>query len=259
MIARLRTFLVAASLVGYILIVGPPTLLVTWLSGSAKLLYRLGVPAVRFAVWLGGIRMRVVGLEHLENGRSYLFMPNHRSNVDAPVVLLALRRDVRMMAKAELFRIPLLGQALHLAGFVPVVRQNRERAIASVEEAASCLRAGLDFVVFPEGTRSHDGDLLPLKKGPFFMAVGSGVPIVPVVIRGTRPILPKGSPLIRGGEVDVEILEPIETSNRESSCAALRDALREEVSAALRRGLTRTGACATQGEAAAAGVGDLPS
>jgi 1-acyl-sn-glycerol-3-phosphate acyltransferase len=196
-------------------------------------LYRVAIPAVRVALWLAGVRLRVVGRERLQAGQNYLFMPNHQSNVDAPVVLLALGRDARMMAKASLFRIPLLGQALRLAHFVPIVREDREAAIASVGQAAEALRRGLDFVVFPEGTRSRDGQLLELKKGPFFMALEGGVPVVPVRIDGSRRVMRRGGRVIHPGRVDVQILEPIDPAPLGGPEEARREQVRERVRSAL--------------------------
>jgi 1-acyl-sn-glycerol-3-phosphate acyltransferase len=214
-------------------VIGAAALLISWLAGSAWPLYRVAVPAVRVALWLAGVRLRVVGRERLQAGQNYLFMPNHQSNVDPPVVLLALRRDARMMAKASLFRIPLLGQALRLGRFVPIVREDREAAIASVGQAAEELRRGLDFVVFPEGTRSRDGQLLELKKGPFFMALEGGVPVVPVRIDGSRRVMRRGERVIQPGLVDVRILAPIETASLGGSEEARREQVRERVRSAL--------------------------
>jgi 1-acyl-sn-glycerol-3-phosphate acyltransferase len=208
-------------------------------------LYRVAIPAVRVALWLAGVRLRVVGRERLQAGQNYLFMPNHQSNVDAPVVLLALGRDARMMAKASLFRIPLLGQALRLAHFVPIVREDREAAIASVGQAAEALRRGLDFVVFPEGTRSRDGQLLELKKGPFFMALEGGVPVVPVRIDGSRRVMRRGERVIHPGRVDVQILEPIDPAPLGGPEEARREQIRERVRSALQPSLTGPASCVT--------------
>ena len=205
----------------------------------------MAIPAVRVALWLAGVRLRVVGRERLQAGQNYLFMPNHQSNVDAPVVLLALGRDARMMAKASLFRIPLLGQALRLAHFVPIVREDREAAIASVGQAAEALRRGLDFVVFPEGTRSRDGQLLELKKGPFFMALEGGVPVVPVRIDGSRRVMRRGERLIHPGRVDVQILEPIDPAPLGGPEEARREQIRERVRSALQPSLTGPASCVT--------------
>ena len=127
------------------------------------------------------------------------------------------------MAKAELFRIPLFGQVMASAGFVPVERARRDAAIVAVSAAADRLSEGYDFVVFPEGTRSRDGRLLPLKKGPFFMAIESDAAIVPMRVRGTRNILRKGGVVIHGGPVDVEICEPIEVAGLPGSLTRLLD------------------------------------
>ena len=233
MAPRLRTAFVGTILTGCLLLIGPPALLVVWLAGAPSVLFRLAVPMARFGLWAAGARIRVTGRERLDPAQNYLFMPNHCSNVDAPVVVAALRRDARMMAKASLFRIPVFGQVLRFAGFVPVVREDREAAIMAVEEAALRLRAGLDFVVFPEGTRSRDDILLALKKGPFFMALSGGVPVVPVRIRGSRAVMPRGGKIIRPGTIHVEVLEPIPVDSLTGTEEAVRDQLRRLVRAEL--------------------------
>jgi len=230
---RLRTTFVAVILIGYLLVVGPPALLLSWLMRWPNLIFRLALPVSRFGLWASGVRIRVIGAERLDPSRNYLFMPNHISNVDPPVVVAALRRDARMMAKASLFRIPVFGQVLHFAGFIPVERHDRDSAIRAVDQAAERLRSGLDFVVFPEGTRSRDGNLLPLKKGPFFLAQKGGVPVVPVLVRGTREVMPKGAKVIRAGAVRVEIGTPIDVGEMEGEAAVVRDALRKRVRSAL--------------------------
>ncbi len=237
MAPRLRTLFVALILVPYLLVVGPPAIVVAWLLGSGEMLFRLSVPAARFGLWAAGVRIVVSGGERLDPRQNYLFMPNHISNVDPPVVVAALRRSARMMAKASLFRIPVFGQVMLVAGFVPVERADRRAAIRAVERAATCLRSGLDFVVFPEGTRSRDGRLLPLKKGPFFLAEGGGVPVVPVRVRGTREIMPKGGKVIHPGPVTVEICDPIPGPKDDSDPEVWREDTRRRVLAALSAGV----------------------
>ena len=209
------------------------------------MLFSVVVPWARFTLWVAGVRFRVVGLDRLDPATTYLFMPNHQSNVDPPLLLVALRRDVRFMGKASLFRIPLLGQALRVGGFVPVVREDRRRAIESVNVAAERLRSGIDFVVFPEGTRGRDGRLLELKKGAFFIAIASGVPTVPVAISGTPQIMPRGGWLLRGGDVSIRVLEPISTANLDAGDEDSREQLRAQVRAALQAGLTHPAARVT--------------
>ncbi len=209
------------------------------------MLFGVVVPWTRFTLWVAGVHFEVVGLDRLDPATTYLFMPNHQSNVDPPLLLVALRRNVRFMGKASLFRIPLLGQALRAGDFVPVVRENRRRAIEAVNVAAERLRSGIDFVVFPEGTRSRDSNLLELKKGPFFMAVGGEVPIVPVAISGTPQIMPRGGWLIRGGDVSIRVLEPISTADLDAGDEDSREKLRAKVTAALQAGLTHPAARVT--------------
>lgn len=173
------------------------TLPYAWLTGNSDFLYRVGMWVVRAGVRLAGIRVEIVGRERLDPKQTYIFMANHASNVDPPVLIPLVPKRTSVLVKKELFRIPVLGYAMHVARLVPVDRHNRDAAISSVRDAAQVIRSGLDMTIFPEGTRSHDGRLLPFKKGPFYLAVETGCPIVPVTILGTYEILPKGKFLIR--------------------------------------------------------------
>ena len=224
MISAIRTAVVGLAIVVYAILVGLPALLIARLAGTPTVLYRAGRGGAWLGLRLAGVRYRVVGRQNVDPEQNYVFMPNHQSNLDPSVVMLAIGRDLRFMAKASLFRIPVLGQAMLGGGFVPVQRDVREKAVAAVEEAAGELRRGHDFLIFPEGTRSPDGRLLPLKKGPFILAIRAQVPIVPVAVRGTSALWPKGSMKIRSGAVTVEILDPIPTEGLETdSRHAIRD------------------------------------
>jgi 1-acyl-sn-glycerol-3-phosphate acyltransferase len=155
-------------------------------------------------------------------------MANHVSNLDPPVLIPAIPQRVSVMAKRELFRIPVLGRAMRMASLVPIDRSNKETAIASVRAAGEVLRSGISMVVFPEGTRSPDGRLLPFKKGPFYMALESGVPIVPVTILGTQSLMPKGKSVARPGTATLILHPPIETAaftDRDLLMMAVRDAI----------------------------------
>ncbi len=158
------------------------------------------------------IRVSVSGEENFDPSRSYIFMSNHQSNFDIPVLLAHLRCQFRWLAKAELFRIPIFGRGMRGAGYIPIDRSDRRAAIKSLQQAAETIRAGTSVMVFPEGTRSRDGVLRSFKKGGFILAVDAGVPIVPVLIHGTFQIMPRNSLRIRSGRVCVQILEPIETA-----------------------------------------------
>jgi 1-acyl-sn-glycerol-3-phosphate acyltransferase len=158
------------------------------------------------------VRVTVVGQENFDPSRPYIFMSNHQSNFDIPVLLAHLRCQFRWLAKAELFKIPIFGRGMRGAGYIPIDRSDRRAAIRSLQTAAATIRNGSSVMIFPEGTRSLDGELRSFKKGGFVLAVDAGVPIVPMIIHGTFPIMPKSGLRIRPGRVCVEVLEPIETA-----------------------------------------------
>jgi 1-acyl-sn-glycerol-3-phosphate acyltransferase len=187
----------------------------TLITGKADALYWFAMWVARTGIRLAGVRVRVVGREKLDPNRAYIFMSNHVSNLDPPVLMPVLPQRVSVMVKKELFRVPLLGRAMRMASLVPIDRHNKESAIASVRAAAVVLRSGLGMVVFPEGTRSPDGRLLPFKKGPFYMAMDTGAPIVPVTVLGTREMMSKGKLAVRPGMATVVFHEPVETAGVE--------------------------------------------
>lgn len=157
------------------------------------------------------IHVTVKGFSNIDPNKPYIFMPNHMSNFDIPVILAHLKVQFRWLAKAELFRVPLFGFAMKRAGYISIDRSNRKSAFESLARAAQIIRNGRSVVIFPEGTRSRDQSVKAFKKGGFVLAVESGVPIVPVVIHGTWRIMSKNGLMIRPGSVTMEILEPIET------------------------------------------------
>ena len=200
----------------------------TLLSRKVDLLYRLGVRVGWAGVRLGGVKVEVVGSEKLDWRRTYIFMCNHVSNLDPPIVIPVMPRRTSVLVKKELFRIPLLGWAMRLASLVPVDRRNREAAIASLRFAADVLRSGVNMTIWPEGTRSPDGRLLPFKKGPFHLAMESGVPIVPITLVGTHEIWPKGEFAIHPGTATVIFHEPIDPAAYASQ-EELMNAVRERI------------------------------
>lgn len=198
------------------------------LVGNTALLYRVVVHGiVRWGVRAAGIRVEITGREHVPAGVACIILPNHVSNLDPPVLFPAVPGMAAAMLKKGLMRIPFLGTGMRLGGFVPVERSSRrEDAKASVEKAAESLRRGLHMLIFAEGTRSKDGRLQPFKRGPFYLAMETGAPIVPVTIRGTETMMRKGSVAITPGMAHVEFLEPLwpkDFATREELMAAVRD------------------------------------
>ena len=163
-------------------------------------------------LWVARAKVTVIGTEKLDPERSYIYMPNHQSNADIPLLLGRLPVQFRWLAKAELFKIPVFGRAMRGVGYISIDRSNRKSAFESLERAARTIRNGTSVLIFPEGTRSRDGHILPFKKGGFVLSVDSGVPIVPIIIRGTGDIIPKGHFMIRPAPVTMQILDPVETA-----------------------------------------------
>jgi 1-acyl-sn-glycerol-3-phosphate acyltransferase len=156
------------------------------------------------------VRLIVEGREKIRPPGPYVFLSNHQSQFDILASVLAIPVQFRILAKKELFYIPVFGWVLKLSGFVGIDRTNRERAIRSLEEAGARIRKGRSLLIYAEGTRSPDGKLLPFKKGGFVLAIEAGVPVIPLTILGSREVLPKGSLRIRPGTITVRVGEPID-------------------------------------------------
>ena len=167
----------------------------------------------RGILFVSRIKVTVNGLANIDPSQSYVYMSNHQSNFDIPVLLAYLPVQFRWLAKAELFKIPIFGRAMRGAGYVKIDRFNQKAAFESINEAAGKMKNGVSVMIFPEGTRSLDGNIRSFKKGGFIMAVDAGVPIVPVVIKGTWPIMDKSSLKINTGEVSLNIETPIATTD----------------------------------------------
>jgi len=210
-VAAIRSFTTYIAISLYVLIVGPPGMLVAWLTGAKAHLYVLGHIGVRLGLALTGIRFRIAGAEHVQRGRAAIYCSNHQSNIDPPMLFTALHPRMHILYKAEINAIPILARAFRFGGFIPVDRRNKEAALRSIEAGAASLRAGNSFLIFPEGTRSRDAELLPFKKGGFIMAIKAQVPIVPVAIQGARAAMQKGSAIVRPVSVSIRVGEPLET------------------------------------------------
>jgi 1-acyl-sn-glycerol-3-phosphate acyltransferase len=199
----------------YIVIVGPPFVLLALALGNPAILYRVGHLGVRLGLALSGITYTIQGAENIQRQRAAVYAVNHASNVEPPILFDALRDlfpRLRILYKAELRSLPILTRAFDLAGFVPLERGNRDQSLPAIERAAQALREGHSFLIFPEGTRSRTGELLPFKKGGFIMALKGQAPVVPVAISGARSAMRKGSPIINPVRVRVSFGAPIETA-----------------------------------------------
>ena len=214
-----------AALLPIAALIGFPWTLIT---GDVSFLYRMTMWGAWTGVKLAGIRATAVGLDRIDPARTYIFMSNHVSNVDPPILMPLIPRRMSIMVKKELFRYPILARLMRFGSLVPVDRGNRESGISAVRAAAEVIRQGINMTVYVEGHRSFDGKLLPFKKGPFYLAEGCGVPIVPVTIVGTHYVMPKKRFAIKPGTVSVIFHSPIEPKDfdsRECLMARVRKAI----------------------------------
>jgi 1-acyl-sn-glycerol-3-phosphate acyltransferase len=172
----------------------------------------------RFWTWViltvGGVTVRAKGLNRIDPKQRYVFMVNHQSNIDIPVLIQSLPGfQLRWLAKRELLWVPFFGWAMWAGKHIIVDRSDRLNALGSLKKAEQRMKGGISLVVFPEGTRSHDETLLPFKRGGFLIAIKTQTPIVPVTIRGSGRILTKGDWRIRRGTIDVTLGEPVSVEN----------------------------------------------
>jgi 1-acyl-sn-glycerol-3-phosphate acyltransferase len=182
-----------------------------------------------------GARVEYSGVPPERWPQPCIFLSNHQSNVDIWALIAVLPHSTRFVAKQVLFRIPAMGWAMSAAGFVPIDRANRARAIRSLELAAAQVRAGMSVVLFPEGTRSRTGELQPFKKGPFHLAVRAGVPVLPLAISGSWRVMPPRGMRVHPGPVHVRALPPIDPGSFEADDhEGLRLRTRQVIEEALR-------------------------
>jgi 1-acyl-sn-glycerol-3-phosphate acyltransferase len=207
----LRAAFICVFLPLYILLLGPPLLIYTVLTKNPGPLYWTALKGVLFFVRAVGVRIRVKGIERIPKG-TIIFAANHTSAADAPAVVGAIPRRIAILLKRPLFKYPIVGQAFHLARFIPVDRSDRDSAITSLEQATEAIKSGQSFLIYPEGTRSPDGRLQEFKKGTAVMAIKAGVPLVPIACSNAHRIMKKRELKIYPGEILVEFLPPIDST-----------------------------------------------
>jgi 1-acyl-sn-glycerol-3-phosphate acyltransferase len=199
---------VAAAL---LLIFGPPVILVSLVAGRREWVYPWALWGGRMWLRLSGVRVSVRGLEQLDPRRPYVFIANHRSFLDTATLFCFVGRRIGVIAKKELLKVPILGYGMGFVNVLAIDRSNRERALRTMRAATDRLRAGVSFGVFAEGTRARPGQLLPFKKGGFYMAAEACVPVAPVAIKNTDALMGKGTGAARRGAIEMVVLPPIET------------------------------------------------
>lgn len=214
-------------------------------------------------LWAGGGTLEVSGLENLVKGQPYIFVSNHQSTIDIPVLFMAIPWDTRFVAKKALKYVPMLGWYMWAAKFVFVDRANHREAVRSLDEAGAQIRGGISIIVFPEGTRSDDRRVHPFKKGPFALAMKARVPVVPVAIEGSGVLMPKNSWNITPGPIKVLVGKPIAPEhfedNRDLLIREVRDAIIDQSVTLGGRGGDKTDPVAARGLEGVSERGPLPS
>jgi 1-acyl-sn-glycerol-3-phosphate acyltransferase len=205
----------------------------TWLTRDIRAIYWVARTGVRLALWLSGVRVRQIDSEYAARYPTSVFVCNHVSNIDPPALFMVLPR-IAVILKRELRRIPLLGYVMEMGGFIYVDRQARGSRRDALEKAVATLKSGISLLVFPEGTRSRDGRLLPFRPGPFTIAIEAQKPIVPITVHGARELMPKGKGSIRPGTITLRFHPPVLTEglsgeNRNELMERVREAMERAV------------------------------
>ena len=225
-IAAVRSVATYVAVSIYVLFAASIGMLLEMIFRWKGILYILGHGGVRLGLALAGITVRVAGRDRIPIGRAAVYCANHQSNIDPPVLFTTLHPRMHIVYKAEINAIPLLARAFQHGGFVPIDRRNKEAAMRSLEAGARSIRDGNSFLIFPEGTRSKTGEMLPFKKGGFLMALKAQAPIVPVAISGGTDAMRRGSKIIRPVNISIRVGTPIETAGMQMTD---RDALIAQV------------------------------
>jgi 1-acyl-sn-glycerol-3-phosphate acyltransferase len=236
LIAALRSLLTYLGVSLYVLVAAPVGMTLALAFRSQRSLYFLGHTGVRLALALSGIGFKVAGAEHLPLDRAAVYCSNHQSNVDPPVLFEALHPRMHILYKAEIDRIPLLARAFRVGGFIPIDRRHKEAAMRAIDQGAAALRSGQSFLIFPEGTRSRTGELLPFKKGGFLMAMKAGAPIVPIAVQGGQAAMRRGSWRLQPATLTIRVGEPVETAGRTNDRVDLVQEVRRRIEGLLAEG-----------------------
>jgi 1-acyl-sn-glycerol-3-phosphate acyltransferase len=207
-----RTLFVLFFVFGYVFLVGPYCVVHVLLRHSPNILYSAGRLGCRLGLRLAGIRLVIRGLENVERSQPYLFLANHQSYCDPPALVASIPVNARLILKRELRKLPLLGLIMQMGGFVFIDRKDRGQSVEGMKQAVRQLQRGESFLIYPEGTRTRTGLLGPFKRGPFIMAIESGVPIIPISVSGSYEIMPPDRFRIRPGTITLTLHPAVQTS-----------------------------------------------
>ena len=234
MIPRLRGIFLLAFWFASIALVAPLFIALVVITKNENFLYSPVRLFIRAGLAMVRVRVEVSGVERLDPEQTYIFTPNHQSLIEVPLFVTYLGRNPAYLGKKEIFKYPVFGYGIRLIGAVPVDRSNSAAAVESAKLATENLRHGKSYVVYPEGTRSRDGRMLPFKKGAFMMAIDAGVPVVPVTVSGATRIMPKAQIKVFPSIVRITVHEPISTSGySKENVALLMELARQKILSAL--------------------------
>ena len=206
MISYIKAFFISI----HCIIVAVLTIIVSPIDRKGKITHYLSKYFGGGILLIAGVKVETIGLEKINAEDNYIFISNHLSYFDIPILMKAIPNNVRFIYKDTLTKIPVLGWGMYLGKYIPINRDNVREAMKSLKKAAERVVSGISVVIFPEGTRSMDGTLGEFKRGMFIMADEAKVPLVPAAIIGSNSIMPRGKFQIRSGKVKVVFSKPIE-------------------------------------------------
>jgi 1-acyl-sn-glycerol-3-phosphate acyltransferase len=213
MLFKIRSILVVTMAIIVTAFVSCAVVIINIFFPSGILIRKIARFWAKTLLYISRIRVEVIGMENVSTEKPQIFMANHQGDFDILIFLAHIPVDFLWTVKKELFRVPVFGRALRKAGYIEIDRQNHENAMKGLEETEVEISKGISIATFPEGTRSEDGRILPFKQGMFYLAIQTGVPIVPVTIIGSNKILPKGSLKVSPGKIIMAIDKPVEAGN----------------------------------------------
>lgn len=194
-----------------LLIFGIPSISISFIANRREWVYPWALWGGRMWLRLSGMEIRVHGVRRLDPKQTYVFISNHRSYLDTATLFCYVKRRIGLLSKKEVLKVPVLGYGMGYVNVMAIDRSNRERAIETIQAATERIHSGVSFGVFAEGTRALPGQMLPFKKGAFYMAIEAGVPVVPVAIKNTDMLMGKGTGVAQPGTIEMVLLEPLPT------------------------------------------------